>query len=674
VPSRRSRLPRLSLLARFALASFLLVVVLGVLLGFELQKAVRNEAMDNAARTARVAADVGLRPSLRVSDLKTGTQPLPPERIDTIDQDLHPAMSSGTVLRLKVWNRDHQVVYSDNASLIGRQFPGADLDEVFDTGKASAEISQPTAAENVAEQGFGELLSVYVPLYADTGGSLAVTASGPVIGVFEIYQSYAPVQAFITRETRRLFAWLAVGLLTLFLGLFRIVASASRRIRNQSLDHLHQARHDALTGLVNRAELRRLLEVAIAAAHKERSGLALVVLDLDRFKEINDTLGHHNGDQVVQELARRFQEGFRGTDTAARLGGDEFAVLLPGVSDPLQLQTVLGVVHDILSDPIVVDGLELEMHGSVGVALYPEHGEDADTLLRRADVAMYEAKRTYARTVVYKPEIDRYSPKRLRLVSEVRRAVEEGELTLVYQPKLDVRAGRIDGVEALVRWNHPQRGPIPPMEFLPALENTEQMHLLTHHVLDLAVAQCARWHRQELPLSVAVNLSARDLADPSLCAYLVELLDRHRLPADALEVELTETAVLIDPEQARRALLQIHDRGIRVAIDDFGTGYASLAYVSSLPVDTLKIDGSFVKAMTTDDRALAIVQFTLGLGSMLGYDVVAEGVEDGPTFSRLTQLGCRHIQGYRVARPLPPLELEHFLNSIGRPVPLPEAS
>jgi EAL domain-containing protein (putative c-di-GMP-specific phosphodiesterase class I) len=225
-----------------------------------------------------------------------------------------------------------------------------------------------------------------------------------------------------------------------------------------------------------------------------------------------------------------------------------------------------------------------------------------------------------------------------------------------------------------VRWNHPQRGPIPPLEFLPALENTEQMHLLTHHVLDLAVAQCARWHRQELPLAVAVNLSARDLADPSLCAYLVDLLDRHRLPAGALEVELTETAVLIDPEQARRALLQIHDRGVRVAIDDFGTGYASLAYVSSLPVDTLKIDGSFVKAMTTDDRALAIVQFTLGLGSMLGYDVVAEGVEDGPTFSRLTQLGCRHIQGYRVARPMPPLELEHFLNSIGRPVPLPEAS
>ena len=284
---------------------------------------------------------------------------------------------------------------------------------------------------------------------------------------------------------------------------------------------------------------------------------------------------------------------------------------------------------------------------------------------------MYEAKRTFVHSALYRPEIDRYSPARLRLAGEVRRAIDERELYLAYQPKLSLPAGRIYGVEALLRWRHPERGVIPPLDFLPVVENTELIHDVTRFVLEEAVAQCAAWQADGIALTVAVNLSARNLAEAELPAQIAATLQRHGVAPASLEVELTETAVLVDPERARHALNEIHDLGVRVAIDDFGTGYASLAYVSSLPVDTLKIDGSFVQAMVADTRAEAIVRFTIGLGRSLGMSVVAEGVEDGAAFSRLAALGCEHLQGYRIAKPMVPVELAHFLNSIGRPIAAP---
>ena len=425
-------------------------------------------------------------------------------------------------------------------------------------------------------------------------------------------------------------------------------------------DLQHQALHDTLTGLPNRSLLKDRLEQALLQARREKKPVALLLLDMDRFKEINDTLGHHHGDVLLQQVAERLRQTLRGTDTVARLGGDEFAVLLPG-DDAVGAEVTVGKLCAALDAPIVVEGQVLRIRASIGAALCPEHGGDAQTLLRRADVAMYVAKRSGRPWSIYTPDQDQHSRDRLALTTELRTAIDEGLLTLHYQPVADLTDGRVAYVEALARWNHPQRGCVPPDVFIPLAEETGLIGALTTHVLTLALRQYAAWQAQGRHLSIAVNLSMANLHDPALVETILRLRQAHGVPAHGLRVELTETCIMSDQARGLEVLAQLGGAEVCVSVDDFGTGYSSLARLKRLPVDTLKIDRSFVIDMVDDEANAAIVRSTIMMAHALGMRVVAEGVETQAAWAMLADMSCDAAQGYYVSRPQPAADLEHWL-------------
>jgi diguanylate cyclase (GGDEF)-like protein len=431
----------------------------------------------------------------------------------------------------------------------------------------------------------------------------------------------------------------------------RVVAEADQRKRLAE-QLRHQAFHDPLTGLPNRALLRDRAGQAIRAADRELVPAALALIDLDRFKEVNDTLGHHYGDQLLVQVGQRLAAALRKVDTVARLGGDEFAVLLPRIETPEGAVAVAKKLQAALAEPFTLEGLSLDVEASIGVAIYPEHGSDPEELLRHADIAMYVAKQTRAGFVLFDPAQDQHSPRRLALLGELRRAIEDGQLLLHYQPKVDAHTGRILGVEALVRWQHPEHGLVPPGEFIPLAEHTGLIAPLTHYVLDAALAQCRQWRQAGHELSVGVNVSARRLLDLEFPDEVAGLLDRHQVPARLLVVEIIESTIMADPQHALQILGRLNTMGVQLSIDDFGTGYSSMAYLKSLPVHELKVDRSFVAQMTSSSRDEVIVRSTVDLGRNLGLRVVAEGVEDGATWQELDALGCDAIQGYYVSRPV----------------------
>jgi len=423
----------------------------------------------------------------------------------------------------------------------------------------------------------------------------------------------------------------------------------------------HQALHDALTDLPNRTLLHDRVALALRAAERAATPLALLLFDLDHFKEVNDTLGHHAGDQLLRAVAIRLVGTVRASDTVARLGGDEFAVLLP-TADAEAAITAASTLLAALEPPFLVEGQRLEVGASIGVAVAPAHGADAAALLQHADVAMYVAKRGRSGYALYDADQDEHSLRRLALMGELRQAIAAGQLLLHYQPKVAVATGRLQGVEVLVRWPHPERGLIPPAEFIPLAEQTGVIGPLTHWVLDAALGQARAWRDQGLALPVAVNLSARLLQDPGVVDTIVGLLDAWGLDAYWLEIEITESAVMADPAGALAILTRLHDRGIRLSIDDFGTGYSSLAYLRRLPVDTIKIDQSFVRELAVNGDDAAIARAIVDLGHTLGLGVVAEGVEDDVTWARLTALGCDVAQGYHIGRPIPAEEVQSWVD------------
>ena len=426
----------------------------------------------------------------------------------------------------------------------------------------------------------------------------------------------------------------------------------------------HQALHDALTGLPNRALLQDRLNQALRTASRLPSRgtpgpLALLLLDLDRFKEVNDTLGHHRGDLLLRHVAERLCATLRDSDTVARLGGDEFAVLLPA-TDHTGAHAAAEKIAAALALPFDVENLPLHVGVSIGIALAPAHGEDAETLLRHADVAMYIAKREGETWAVYAPERDAYTPDRLALTADLRRAIADGDLLLHYQPKVDLATKRITGVEALVRWTHPARGPIPPDGFIPLAERTGLIAPLTRWVLGAALLQAGHWRRAGLHLDMSINLSMVDLRDPGLPDALERLLRAHAVPPTAVRLEVTESALMTDPACTQAVLVRLAALGVGLSVDDYGTGYSSLAYLKRLPVDELKIDRSFVRHMAADAADAAIVSSTIGLGHALGLRVVAEGVEDRETWTLLADAGCDTAQGYYLARPLPAADVERW--------------
>ncbi|MBI3607413.1 MAG: EAL domain-containing protein [Nitrospirae bacterium] len=435
---------------------------------------------------------------------------------------------------------------------------------------------------------------------------------------------------------------------TIYTAILRDITE--RRHTEETVRHL--AYYDSLTALPNRALLHERLTQAVLAGHRENKPVAFILMDLDRFKDINNSLGHHYGDLLLRQMGPRIQTLLRQSDTIARMGGDEFAILLPD-TDGEGARQVVAKLQKALEAPFAIDGLTVTVEASIGIALYPEHGLKAETLVQRADVAMYAAKHGGGGYVVYAPEHDHYSPHRLALMGELRYAIEHDELVLHYQPKIHLQSGRVIGVEALVRWQHPHRGLIPPDEFVPLAERTGLMKPLTLGVITAALRQSQIWYREGLRLTVAVNLSARNLQDPQLPDQVAELLQNAGVSPEHLELEITESTIMADPARALDILTRLNRMGLALAIDDFGTGSSSLGYLKRLPVSEIKIDKSFVRNMAEDDNDAVIVRSTIELAHNLGLTVVAEGVETQYLLDRLTALGCDAAQGYYMSKPMP---------------------
>jgi len=426
----------------------------------------------------------------------------------------------------------------------------------------------------------------------------------------------------------------------------------------------YQVSHDMLTELPNRTALLECLEHAIAvAAHVQKdrnSEVALLTMDLNSFREINDTFGHHHGDILLQQLGLRLRSVVTENDTVARLGGDEFALLLPD-SDSRRVERTIAAIKATLEEPFVIEDLPLQVQASIGVALYPAHGSDALTLLRHADVAMYSAKHAHVDHMLYDSAHDTYSPRRLALMGALRNAIANSELKLYYQPKVEISTGKMQSVEALVRWQHPEFGFIPPDQFIPLAEQTGLIIPLTLWVLETAARQCREWLRVGLELSIAVNLSMWDLRELTLPNTIGALLERYALPAHLLRVELTESVVMTDVERTLDILNRLSKLGIQISVDDFGTGYSSLAYLKRMPITELKIDRSFVMHMADTEADATIVRSTVAMAHSLGLKVVAEGVEDEKTWCLLADFKCDTAQGYYMSRPISSQDLEQWI-------------
>jgi diguanylate cyclase (GGDEF)-like protein len=622
------RIPRLTLLQAFGVVSLLVIAILGTTLGALLHARIAHRATQDSQRVAVAIARVGMAGQIPPGDLDGG--PLPAQRIAALDRWF---VSSG-LLRGKLYDRTGHIVWSDKHAFIGRVAMHESNVRQALAGRVHAQV-EDDAEELGAE---GRFVEVYVPIRG---------------GVFEAYMDYRPTARAIAADTRILILALVGGLLALWAALYRTVASASRRLR-------HQATHDSLTDLSNRSELYELGERALAAAQRDGTLAALLLIDLDRFKEVNDTMGHEQGDRLLVDVAARLRGLLRRSDILARLGGDEFAVLacLPHRG---ALGEVATRLHAALARPFEIDGVAIELGASIGIAVQPDHGDDVSTLLRHADVAMYEAKRAATSIETYDPVRDPYSAERLALLGELRRALDHDELVLHFQPKVAVDSGAVIGVEALVRWQHPERGLLGPGDFLGLAERTGVIADITRWVLEAAVRQCSEWRREGIDLPVAVNLAAANIVDSTLPDAVAATLARWDLPGHRLECEISEDTVMGDPRRATDVLERLRALGVRLSLDDFGTGHSSLSYLKRLPLDEVKIDRSFVIGMADDASDAAIVRSTIDLARHLGLAVVAEGVETSEVLDVLASLDCDVAQGFLLSRPLPAGELGAWL-------------
>ncbi len=446
---------------------------------------------------------------------------------------------------------------------------------------------------------------------------------------------------------------MGIVLFALVLGIFQYLVGELLKSKSRSDKLQRIATTDELTGLGNREQFHATIAKRIAAARETERSFAVLLMDLDRFKEINDTLGHHYGDVLLKEFGPRLTDAIGDGGFVARLGGDEFGILLAeDTDDTAVLDVVMARLFKSVSQPFMIDELSLEVGASVGVARFPQDGEDSHALLRCADIAMYAAKETQTEFKIYTADQNQHSKRRLGVLSGIRHALVQDEIVVHYQPIIDLDEGRVRGAEGLVRWQHPEHGLIPPGAFVQTVEQTGLIGPLTRHVLERSIAECAAWRKDGREMSVAVNLSVRNLLDHDLPKEIERLLSTYGLPPEALQLEITESMIMSDPERALGTVSRLSRLGARLSVDDFGTGYSSLANLRKMPIDELKIDRSFVWPLMRNDSDLIIVRSTINLGHDLGLNVIAEGVEDSPTLAHLAVLGCDLAQGYHVSRPM----------------------
>ena len=438
-------------------------------------------------------------------------------------------------------------------------------------------------------------------------------------------------------------------------------------VMNQSIalreeEMLHMAYSDTLTGLPNRAMFNDRLNKAVCDIDHAPTPFSIMMIDLDRFKFINDVLGHDSGDYALRIVAKRLQSVLRKSDTVARLGGDEFGVILP-TGNRNRVEDIAKKILRALEEPIAMESQHVDLGGSIGIACYPVHATEASTLMRYADVAMYEAKRSGIGHSFFDQDSDAHKQTHLSLLGDIRKALSNNEFELYYQPKVALIKSDKPNLEVLIRWNHPERGFIPPEEFIPFAEHTGSIRLITHWVIDNAITQCGQWLANGDDVKIAINVSSRDLLNPNLSDIVEKALIANKLPPSNLCLEITESALMDDPDKARAMVMRLYGLGVRISIDDYGTGYSSLAYVANLPVGELKIDRTFVSNMLESMEDCAIVRSTIELGHYLQMDVVAEGIEQKAEMDRLREFGCDYIQGYLICKPLRSSEVLGWLSS-----------
>jgi diguanylate cyclase (GGDEF)-like protein len=551
------------------------------------------------------------------------------------------------ILRLRLRDANAKVVYSND----GSGFADTPEDEAIDAarGEVVGLLTNLNADKNDRGPRGVAAVEVYRPI---------TDAAGRQLGVLEIYLPYAPISHDVSAGLHNLYAVLAIGLAALYVALFAIAWSVSRGLRRQVALNAFLAEHDSLTELPNRTLFHRRAEEAVA----DGGPAVIAIVDLDRFKEVNDTLGHHNGDTVLIELARRLAAHIRPGETVARLGGDEYGLVLRRAPDA---EGSLHGLRSMLGRDVEVGGLPVTVEASIGYVVAPDDGTQVDELLQRADVAMYIAKSKHTGVVRYDPAQDHYDAANLTLVAQLRHAVDNDELVLHYQPKMALADGRMEALEALVRWHHPSLGLLAPERFLLLAEQTDVIDHLTAWVLRRAVRDLGALR---LPgVSVAVNVSARSLARPDFASRVVTLLADEGAPPTRVIIEITETALLADPERAAAVLGELKDAGVQISLDDFGCGQTSLGYLSSLPVHELKIDKSFVTDMASSPAHAAIVRSIVELGHNLSLRVVAEGVETPQAYEALRACGCDVAQGFLMARPMPVQDLSRWLATTAPP-------
>jgi diguanylate cyclase (GGDEF)-like protein len=452
--------------------------------------------------------------------------------------------------------------------------------------------------------------------------------------------------------------WVAV-----WIGLI-LSSKISRELDKKNLQLQHLALHDTLTGLPNRTLLNDRIERILFDAKRYQQSFALFLIDLDRFKEINDTLGHQFGDKLLKVVSVRLKESVRLNDSIARLGGDEFAVLLPH-TDYKGAELCANRILYAMSKPFVIDNITTESKASIGISIFPEHAQEADDLMKYADIAMYQAKQSQSGFALYDPEQNKHTVRRLRLMSDLRDTVKNQNIHLAYQPVVDTSSQDLAYVEALARWDHPELGGIPPDEFISMAEQMGLINVLTMQILDQSLKDLARWNKQGYDFGVSVNLSVYSIQNLSLPDDIQALLQMHGVAAEKVQLEITETALMQDLVRAGKILSALSELGVQIAIDDFGTGFSSLNYLKKLPVDALKIDRSFISDMCTDQTDRAVVKTVIELGHNLDCQVVAEGVEDQSTLDLLDQMSVDKLQGYFISKPIGKYDLEAWLQKQG---------
>jgi diguanylate cyclase (GGDEF)-like protein len=610
---------------------------------------IRHFEGSRAEQTAKLQASVvaqAVVDRLQPADLK---RPIRLERRDELDRLFDARVLDDVTLASAIAAPDGHLVYTTHR-------------EVADGFTSSRDLLARALA--------GTVVSELVTTQVDGGSKKALRAYAPfrltdgTSGVLIVDKDYGPIAAAARRAALTVAAVLELVLLSLWLCLFPIMRNVTRRMNRQLDTIAHQALHDDLTGLANRTQFGVRLDEALETESDERKQLAVFFIDLERFKEVNDALGHDCGNELLTIVASRLDQVVADTEIVARLGGDEFGVLSERAVDEGGAFALAERLRTAISLPCEIAGVSLEVQGSIGVALAPEHGTTRDELLRRADIAMYAAKRLGA-PQMFSPELDDNSPLRLAMTGELRRAIEGSELVVEYQPQVDLREGRVRGAEALVRWTHPSRGFLGPDAFLAAAEQGGLMRNLTRHVLEESLRQLRSWRSAGLEIDLAVNVSARDLADARFPDEVARALAVHGVDPSWLELEVTESVLMSDRLRTSRMLERLVDHGVRIAIDDFGVGYSSLGQLRTLPAMVLKIDRSFVSNMETDRSNEAIVSSTIELAHRLGLSVIAEGVETPAQLAALRAAGCDIGQGYLLGRPLSGDELVSSLPSLG---------